>query len=163
MRRFPSRAATFLLASLLAAGCGGSAGAGGTARAGAESDGGTGAVGEGGDQGSPAQVVVAFYTAIRDGEFDRACKLFHPSAQARNVQAGKSCPAAVADEVGPDERAKIGDVAVDEDKIEVNGDFAKVPGKAIHNTDKPSEVDGSGQTVRTVRTDGRWWIDPGFD
>lgn len=46
--------------------------------------------------------------------------------------------------------------------MEVNGDLAKIPGTAIYNVDKPTD-DESGQTERTIRTDGRWWIDTGLN
>lgn len=58
-------------------------------------------------------------------------------------------------------RAAIGDVTADEEKVEVVGDTATVPGHALSRADLPRGAQApSFPTLRATRHDGLWYLLP---
>ena len=110
-----------------------------------------------GPQDSPAGVVSALYERLAAGEFGKACELVLPETRDALAKSGGNCESAFARLYPADKRKAIEDVAVDEKKVERNGDTARVPESAVTFGGEPS----TDAATQTVRRDGKWWVTVG--
>jgi hypothetical protein len=108
-------------------------------------------------QSTPEGTVVAFYTAVAAGDLGTACTLTSPELDWPTLTQGTypTCEAALFTSYTVDNQRDFSDPAVDESKVQVNGENANVPESAVTFDGQPS-TDGDNPLILI---DGQWYLD----